>query len=82
MGDPRHDDLVEVTHYLRKRFRLLRCGVGERLPNRPGLDRRVHRVFGHAGQIVGNPIDHLVAALPELLGTHVEAGHGVGPLPM
>ena len=73
---PGQDDPVEVGEDGRDRLALLRGGGRQGGADLAGGDLRAHREGLDPGPVVGDPVDDLVAVLPELLGSHVRCRLG------
>ena len=77
--EPGDDDAVEVGEDVGEGLALLRGSGGQRGPHVARRDRRPHGEGADPRPVVGDPVDDLVAVLPELLGGHVRSrlGHPV-----
>jgi hypothetical protein len=69
--DAGQDDAVEVGEDGGEGFAALGRRRRQRGAHLAGGDLRPHREGADPGPVVGDPVDDLVAVLPELLGRHV-----------
>ncbi len=66
MRQPRHQHLVEVAQDGRERLWLVRRALGQRRPDRSGLDLRQHGQVAHALEVRRGPLERRGAVVSEV----------------
>ena len=67
MGDPGHDDLVEIAYDVFERFGLLGSRFGQQGTDVTGLGVWRDRSLAYRLQVVGDPVDEIVPVPTELV---------------
>ena len=57
VGEPRHEDLVEVTEHRGEGLARVRGALGQRRADRAGLDAREHGALAHAVEVLREPLE-------------------------
>ena len=72
VGETRDDHAFEVRHDAVERLRIVGRGRRQRGGHIAGRDLRQDRIFFRVLEVLGNPVDELVAVLPERGRVHVQ----------
>ena len=70
LGQPGHDDSLDVGHHDVERFGLGRWMLGELRAHVAGGDGRSDGALLDRADVVGDPVDQVVAVGAELVGRH------------